>query len=54
MSPGETDQKRDRDSHPIRYSMPSAKQQPSNIKHSGGIRPNVCTLTFGLPYTIVD
>ena len=21
--------------------MPSAKQQPSNIKHGGGIRPNV-------------
>ena len=25
-----------------RYSMPSAKQQPSNIKHDVGIRPNVC------------
>ena len=29
-----------------RYSMPSAKQQPSNIKHDGGIRPNECPLTF--------
>ena len=29
-----------------RYSMPSAKQ-PSNIKHGGGIRPNVWVLTFG-------
>ena len=28
--------------------MPSAKQQPSNIKHDVGIiRPNVCKLTFG-------
>jgi len=26
--------------------MPSAKQQPSNIKHDVGIRPNVCKLTF--------
>ena len=23
------------------------KQQPSKIKHDGGIRPNVCPLTFG-------
>ena len=29
--------------------MPSAKQQPSNIKHDGGIRPNVCPLTFAPP-----
>ena len=29
--------------------MPSAKQQPSNIKHDVGIRPNVCKLTFGPP-----
>ena len=29
--------------------MPSAKQQPSNIKHSGGIRPNVWVLTFAPP-----
>ena len=28
-----------------RYSMPSA-QKPSNIKHGGGIRPNVWVLTF--------
>ena len=27
--------------------MPSAKQQPSNIKHDVGKRPNVCKLTFG-------
>ena len=27
--------------------MPSAKQQPSNMKHGGGIRPNVWVLTFG-------
>ena len=27
--------------------MLSAKQQPSNIKHGGAIRPNVCKLTFG-------
>ena len=27
--------------------MPSAKQQPSNIKNDVGIRPNVCKLTFG-------
>ena len=27
--------------------MPSAKQQPSNIKHGGGIRPNVWVLAFG-------
>ena len=26
--------------------MPSAKQQPSNIKHGSGIRPNVCTLNL--------
>ena len=32
--------------------MPSAKQQPSNIKHDVGIRPNVCKLTFGPPCTI--
>ena len=31
--------------------MPSAKQQPSNIKHDVGIRPNVCKLTFGPPCT---
>ena len=29
--------------------MLSAKQQPSNIKHDGAIRPNVCKLTFGPP-----
>ena len=29
--------------------MPSAKQQPSNIKHDVGIRPNVCKLTFDPP-----
>ena len=29
--------------------MPSAKQQLSNIKHGGGIRPNVWVLTFGPP-----
>ena len=29
--------------------MLSAKQQPSNIKHGGAIRPNVCKLTFGPP-----
>ena len=29
--------------------MLSAKQQPSNIKHDGAIRPNVCKLTFGSP-----
>ena len=34
--------------------MPSAKQQPSNIKHDVGIRPNVCKLTFGPPCTILD
>ena len=34
--------------------MPSAKQQPSNIKHSGAIRPNVWVLTFGPPCTITD
>ena len=27
--------------------MPYAKHQPSNIKHGGGIRPNVWVLTFG-------
>ena len=27
--------------------MPSAKQQPSNVKHGGAIRPNVWVLTFG-------
>ena len=27
--------------------MPSAKQKPSNMKHGGGIRPNVWVLTFG-------
>ena len=32
-----------------RYSIPSAKQQPSNIKHDVGVRPNVCKLTFGPP-----
>ena len=30
--------------------MPSAKQQPSNIKHGGGIiRPNVLVLTLPPP-----
>ena len=29
--------------------MPSAKQQPSNVKHDGAIRPNVWVLTFGPP-----
>ena len=29
--------------------MPSAKQQPSNVKHGGAIRPNVWVLTFGPP-----
>ena len=32
--------------------MPSAKQQPPNIKHDVGIRPNVCKLTFGPPCTL--
>ena len=27
----------------------SAKQQPSNIKHDVGVRPNVCKLTFAPP-----
>ena len=38
-----------------RYSMLSAKQQLSNIKHGGGIRPNVRVLTFGPPcsYTLL-
>ena len=31
--------------------MLSAKQQLLNIKHGGGIRPNVCPLTFGPPCT---
>ena len=36
--------------------MPSAKQQPPNIKHDVGIRPNVCKLTFGPPciYIIIQ
>ena len=34
--------------------MPSAKQQPPNIKHDVGIRPNVCKLTFGPPCIIVN
>ena len=34
--------------------MPSAKQQPSNIKHHVGIRPNVCKLTFGPPKKMDD
>ena len=29
--------------------MSSAKQQPSNVKHGGAIRPNVWVLTFGPP-----
>ena len=29
--------------------MPSAKQQPSHVKHGGAIRPNVWVLTFGPP-----
>ena len=29
--------------------MPFAEQQPLNIKHGGGIRPNVWVLTFGPP-----
>ena len=29
--------------------MPFAKQQPPNIKHDGGIRPNVCPPTFAPP-----
>ena len=29
----------------------SAKQQLSNINNGGGIRPNVCPLTFGPPCT---
>ena len=34
--------------------MPSAKQQPSNIKvkHDVGIKPNVCKMTFGPPCSI--
>ena len=32
--------------------MPSAKQQPSNIKHDVGIRPKVCKLTFGPLYIL--
>ena len=27
--------------------MPSAKQQSSNIKHGGGIRPKVCRTEIG-------
>ena len=34
--------------------MLSAKQQPSNIKHGGAIRPNVCKLTFVYIYVYVD
>ena len=33
--------------------MLSAKQQPSNIKHGGAIRPNVCKLTFGPLCTLI-
>ena len=33
--------------------MPSAKQQPSNVKHAGAIRPNVWVLTFGPPCIIM-
>ena len=29
--------------------MPFAKQQRSNVKHGGAIRPNVWVLTFGPP-----
>ena len=29
--------------------MSSAKQQPSNVKNGGAIRPNVWVLTFGPP-----
>ena len=29
--------------------MPSAKQQLFNINHGEGMRPKVCTLTFGPP-----
>ena len=32
--------------------MPSAKQQHSNVKHGGAIRPNVWVLTFGPPCII--
>ena len=32
--------------------MPSAKQQPSNVKHGDAIRPNVWVLTFGPPCII--
>ena len=35
-------------------SVPSAKQQLSNIKHGGGIRPNVWVLTFGPPCIFVE
>ena len=35
-----------------KYSVPSAKQQLSNIKHGRGIRPNVWVLTFGPPCII--
>ena len=33
--------------------MPSAKQQPSNIKHGGGIRSNVWVLTLAPPPTLI-
>ena len=32
-----------------KYSISSAKQQLSNIKHGDGIRFNVCALTFDSP-----
>ena len=34
--------------------MPSAKQQPSNVKHGGAIRPNVWVLTFGPPCIFLE
>ena len=34
--------------------MPSTKQQPSNIKHDVGIRPNICKVTFGPPCIFQD
>ena len=34
--------------------MQSAKQQPSNVKHGGAIRPNVWVLTFGPPCMCVE
>jgi hypothetical protein len=32
------------------YSMPSAKLQVNNMKHGGGIRLNVCNVSFAPPH----